>query len=237
MKEIKRVKAEYLYDLFFYEYELRKPLIESILNAFSNSLIGLENYLSAVNADYTLLSTEIKELLIKFLLSVSNKYNVAYSNINNLKRLNTIELDTGLLSSIDFFVDKFIKDLSDDLVSELLMSKNIYDSLTKVLNPNDGKGKYHGRLKTMFYMLGIHQVNEIAMRINDVNKKNSFIIDLKNSPTNNLCKSNGVFKVRTSVNLPLWENNNGYKKGKSLPSQFGSKEIIMPKLTRSFALN
>lgn len=226
--EILSSKAGYLYSIFKASYEKRIPIIHDLLNYYSTGLIREINYMNIVNSPASVLKKRIKECLISYLNSISLHYYSHYCNAFNLRKPNQINAVEQLFESIDYFVSKFVSDLKNDLDTELLTTKNVIDSITNILPPSDDKGKYQGRLKTMFYMLGIALINKIASQINNFNNLNSMIIDLKGGATNNLEMNNDIFKIRTKQSLPLWKSINGWKSGANVPSQFGSQEIIVP---------
>jgi len=224
--------AEAIYSVFRKYYKKHSEVLVNELNKFSYSLlemVGEDSDITLIwDNSFHKLRVSIKSELIIMLRGLLSYHSFKYSSINGFDGEDiSIEVLKDLVDNIDYFVDKFIKSLKNDLHSTILMRKNSYSAVVDILPPDDSKGKYQGRIKTMAYMIGLSAVNKASVIINNTNSFGSEIVDLNNGNTNNLVMEDGLFKIKSKSN-PLWRKVKAMKLGENAPSYFGSKEIILP---------
>ena len=170
------------------------------------------------------LSRGVKSLLVseckKFL---DNNYS-DYIDEYNLEYVIPSESWDQAFSNIDFFTNKTIKSVKNDIESKFSISINKMSIVKEIVPVEKGRGIYHGRFKTMFYMLLLSFANSCFKEANQHNGFESMIQDFSGHDTDGLISKNQKFNSLAKKTNPLWNDGMGHHP----PSYFGSKQIIIP---------
>lgn len=213
----------WIYKNFRTIYDAHKKKIDIALDEFSYRLI------SHVNNDNVLamfdeindLSFNIKSIIVKSFRNIFFHHKSMYLSFYKMHDSNSFK-DVWEISinNLNSFLDKTINSLSNQIFNEYYTS-NTSEFITWILPVKKGKGRFHGRFKTMLYMLSICFMNNISKHINKTNGHESKIIDFKYN--NEIVSENGLFKGDPAIHI-LWKNGIGL----NAPSYFGSKQVIIP---------
>lgn len=213
----------WIYNNFRIIYDTYKKKIDFKLDEFSYKLIQHvnNNNVSAMLDEIYDLSHSLKSIFIRCFKDIFFYHKDKYIKKYKLIDSNYFsEVWSDSISNLNFFLKKTIDSLEQEIIKEYYTSSSS-DFVTWILPVKKGKGRFHGRFKTMLYMLSISFLNNVSKHLNEANGFESTIVDVKYNTE--ITSIKGIFHEQSDVHV-LWKNGIGH----NVPSYFGSKQVIIP---------
>lgn len=225
MRSIKDIdsQAKRLHKIIRDHYVYFSNQAEMILDRFSYTLLAQnidDIYLCDFKSCVNKLNKEIKHFLISSINKCHLRYMHVFKEIFKInKKINKDYCWEQICENINNFVDKFTSDIYSYLNS--LTKINTQEEISLAFPIESGKGKFHGRIKTMLYMMLSYSMFVFSSSLLD----SYCCYDYSDSEI--ISCIDGCFYSDKEKHI-LWDVDNGIRKGNSIPSYFGSKEIAIP---------
>lgn len=199
---------------------------EMILDRFSYTLLSQnidDIYLCDFKYCVNKLNKEIKHFLIFSIDKCQLRYMHVFKQIFKInKKTDKDYCWDQICENINNFVDKFTSDIYALLNS--LTKVDALENISSAFPIESGKGKFHGRIKTMLYMMLSYSMFVFSSSLLDSYCCYDY------SDHENISCIDGCFYSENEKHV-LWDIDGGVRKGNSIPSYFGSKQIAIPSIS------